>query len=56
MKGIGREIVLVFFVAIVLFLLLGKGADTVNIINAIGGQISNSAATLQGRGSGGTGA
>lgn len=49
MKGYGREIVSIFFVAIVLYLLLSNGQQTVALVNSIGGQISNAAATLQGR-------
>lgn len=49
MKGTGRDIVAIFFVAIVLYLLLSNGTQTVALVNSIGGQISNAAATLQGR-------
>lgn len=54
MKGYGREIVLIFFVTIVLFLLLSNGAQTNTLISTIGGQISNTALVLQGRNKDGT--
>lgn len=54
MKGIGREVVMIFFVAIVLYLLLNNGTQTTALVNGAGGQIANIAAVLQGRGSAGS--
>jgi hypothetical protein len=50
MRGTGKEIISIFFVAIVLYLLLNNGSNTTAIINAGGSAISNAAAVLQGRG------
>ena len=54
MKGIGREVVMIFFVAIVLYLLLNNGPQTTALVNGAGGQIANIAAVLQGRGGAGS--
>ena len=55
MKGTGREVISIFFVAIVLYLLLHNGSQTTALVNALGSQISNAAATLQGNGNAGGG-
>jgi hypothetical protein len=47
--GIAKEIVSIFFVAIVLYLILINGKQTTAIITALGSQITNATATLQGR-------